>query len=91
MVLTSLIIFIPLLVPKSVLGINNMTNAASTMLHDNKSEEDSDSVRSGASEKSPSKSELAIDTSTPIPDFIEDFDEIDAYTNHPLVERAFDV
>lgn len=67
-----------------------MTTAASTILHDNKSD-DSDSVKSGASDKSSAKPELAIDTSTPIPDYLEDFDEIDSYTNHPLVERAFDV
>jgi hypothetical protein len=61
------------------------------MLRDNKSEggDSTDSTHSSASDKTPS---LMVDTSTPttIPDFIEE-DEIDTYTNHPLVERAFEV
>lgn len=71
--------------------MNNLTTAASTILRDNKSEGgESDSTHSSASDKTPS---LVVDTSTPttIPDYIEDIDEIDTYTNHPLVERAFEV
>jgi hypothetical protein len=82
-----------LAVPKSVLGINNLTSAASSILRDNtsKSEDDTESVKSGSSsDKTPTKPDLTIDTSTPIPDFVEEYDEIDAYTNHPLVERAFE-
>jgi hypothetical protein len=61
------------------------------MLRDNtsKSEDDTDSVQSSSSDHTPTKPDLVIDTSTPIPDFVEDYDEIDSYTNHPLVERAF--
>lgn len=83
-------------VPKSVLGINRMTRAASTILRDpNKSSEsDSDSVRSGSSDKdstrTPTKTESTVDLSLAIPDYVDEIDEIDAYTNHPLVDQAFE-